>query len=212
MIQIRAAVASGLLLVALYFKESHSLIKFLITVCIAFLFHYSSILILPLWCLSTNKIQKYLIWLIPICYGLNFFGIFLTNILSLVHLGFVEQALIMHASMESEEINVFNFQQLLRCLICFWLWINIYNIKDKNKYSLILLKTYTIGIATLPLFANVPVFAFRISELYLVVEILLIPLLIYTFTKQNRLLGYSVVAGISTIFLYFNIFYLEFLK
>ena len=48
MIQIRAAVASGMLLLAVFYKVRSQFIPFIVTTIIAFLFHYSAILILPI--------------------------------------------------------------------------------------------------------------------------------------------------------------------
>jgi hypothetical protein len=212
MIQIRAAVASGMLLLAVFYKVRSQFIPFIVTTIIAFLFHYSAILILPIWFLSNTRRDYFYLWLIPIGYTCAMCDIYLTQLLTLLRLDFIENTLQMYGTLIDSEMNIFNIVQLLRCVLCFWFWYKINIISSRSEYAIILLKIYTIGIAAIPFFSNLPVAAFRISELYLVVEILLLPLLLYSVNPQKRIVGKFSILSLSSMFLFLNILYLNILK
>lgn len=73
------------------------------------------------------------------------------------------------------------------------------------------MKIYAISIVTLVLFSSVPVIAFRVSELYQVVEIVLIPMAMYAL-RGNVYFKRTILFIIGLAFLFMNIFYLELLK
>ena len=54
----------------------------------------------------------------------------------------------------------------------------------KNKYAILLIKCYAIALFTFVFLADIPVFAFRICYVFLISEIILIPLLIYLFKPR----------------------------
>ena len=73
------------------------------------------------------------------------------------------------------------------------------------------MKIYAISIAVLVLFSSVPVIAFRVSELYQIVEIVLIPMITYSIDGKIFLKRMAVwIIGLS--FLLMNIYYSELLK
>ena len=110
-----------------------------------------------------------------------------------------------------DEVNIFNAVQLGRVTICLLLLYFIDRISIYNKYAILLVKIYAISIAALVLFSSVPVIAFRVSELYQVVEVVLIPMAVYAingyvFFKRTLV----IIVGLA--FLLMNTFYLEILK
>ena len=211
MIQIRAAVASGMLLLAVFYKVRSQFIPFIVTTIIAFLFHYSAILILPIWFLSNTRRDYFYLWLIPIGYTCAMCDIYLTQLLTLLRLDFIENTLQMYGTLIDSEMNIFNIVQLLRCVLCFWFWYKINIISSRSEYAIILLKYIPSELQRFH-FSNLPVAAFRISELYLVVEILLLPLLLYSVNPQKRIVGKFSILSLSSMFLFLNILYLNILK
>lgn len=211
MIQMRCAIASGLLLHVVYYLGNRDSKRFLLTSAVALLFHYSAIIFLPLWLLSVERSYKYFyIGLIVLSYVVG--GVLpIANLLQYLPIEGVQNLWAMYEYTVGDEINIFNAMQLGRIAICVFLLLFIDKISLYNKYAILMAKIYAISLASLVLFSSVPVIAFRVSELYQVVEIVLIPMIAYAFNGKVLLKRMAVwVIGLS--FLLMNIYYLEFLK
>jgi len=208
--QIRAAVASGILLLAIIPLAERKFGKFMLLFIIALLFHYSSIIILPLWFLTNNRIEKkmkYALYLsIPIgilLYLLNF------DILLEIPIDTIKYKI--QAYKDSQDVadvslNVFNLVYLIKYLIFYILLFN-YNILDtKTKYISILLKIYALSLVAYLSLSQNTIFAMRFSELLGIVEIILIPFLFYLF--KSRVIGFFVVITYALIYLYLNTYYI----
>ena len=211
MIQMRASVASGLLLHAVYYLNNRDSKRFLITFGIAFLFHYSSLIILPLWFLNTKRSYKYFyIGLIALAYVIG--GTLpVASLIQYLPLEGVQNLWTIYESSVGNEINIFNATQLGRVAICVFLLLFIERVSVYNKYAILLVKIYAISIAVLVLFSSVPVIAFRVSELYQIVEIVLIPMITYSIDGKIFLKRMAVwIIGLS--YLLMNIYYSELLK
>ncbi len=211
MIQMRCAVASGLLILALYYRVNDKFKGFLVCSIIAILFHYSSIIILPLWFVSFKKSQRNIyIWLIPICYALTaVLGFHISSLfykLPLIGSYYFEGYAI---NSQQGEVNIFNALQIIRCFICILIWMFISRMPH-NRYLFIFLKVYTLALCCLPLFSDIYVISYRLSEFYLVSEIIVIPYFAYIFRPYVKL-GKLAVISISSVFLLMNIFYNKYL-
>lgn len=206
LIQMRAAIASGFLLWALYYRQHRDLPRFLTVSVMAFLFHYSAIIILPLWFLSVDKSRKW------VYIGLIFFSYFIVRYISLINLIIpylpiqgVQNLWLSYEIMQGNEINIYNVVHLCEVLICVYLFLFSERIYAKNKYALLLMKTYAIGLSTFVLLSDLPVAAFRVSELYRIVEIVLFPMLVYSFCGLKAF-KYVVVMALALFFLLMNIY------
>ena len=73
------------------------------------------------------------------------------------------------------------------------------------------MQIYAISIIALVLLSSVPVVAFRVSELYQIVEIAIVPMAIYSI-KGNSFVKRMAVVLVATAFLLMNIFYVGILK
>lgn len=184
MIAIRAALAQGILLLSVYYRVEK---KYLLTTILAIAsigFHYSSAAFIPFLILSNEKDFRWLyLALIPISYIFVLYSghslYYLVDFISIVQLQNLND---MYSSVTTE-LNIFNLYNLSKTLICILLWSKIDTIKEHNKYSVILLKLYTIGCICVPLFYEKISVAIRFSELFCVTEIILYPLIIYCFPK-----------------------------
>lgn len=212
MIQIRAAVASGLLLWATKYIYDRDLGKFLITSIIAILFHNSALLILPLWFITCNKSHKLLyILLIPIAYALTIGGITIGHLAELIPIEAIRLSWQMYQiSMENDigtNINIYNSLHILRCIMCLFLLWNIDRISRYSKIAVLWVKIYVLSLALFVLMSDIPVIAFRVSELYQIVEILLIPTIILI--PRYRSIGKYIGISFGFCILYINIFYTQ---
>lgn len=212
MTQMRVGVAAGCLLLSIKPIKDRNWKQFLILSCIGFLFHYSALIILPLWFLSNKYCSKWMLFLIPTAYIIYFTKynlmeliypfIPIKNIQSKIE-GYQELQII--GDSVWNEINVFNMVFVGKIIIFYFLLFNRKAIQKHNKYFPIMMKIFCISLFIFPTFATIPVIAFRISELYGIIEIILIPLLVYAF--KPPIISKSIILVIATILLYASIFY-----
>jgi len=189
MVQIRVGVACGFMLLAIKPLFERDLKRFLCYALLAFLFHYSAILVFALWFLPTRSINRqFYALLIPAVYLLYGFGISFSLLAELVPIETLRDRIRwykIYTEQENLSINAFNVMQLVRCGLAFlFLW-KISLLKQHNKYIPILVQCYILSIVALVIFADLPVLAFRVSELIGVVEVILVPC-IYYLLKQKQ--------------------------
>lgn len=211
MIQMRCAIASGFLLHAVYYIGMRNLKKFLLVSFFAMLFHYSAIIVLPLWFLNIHKPHKYFyIGLIFISYILG--GIIpIETIIGYIPIEGIQNLWDMYETTVDSEINIFNAMQLGRTLIVIYLLLTIDRISLYNPFAILLVQIYAISVIALVLLSSVPVVAFRVSELYQIVEIAIVPMAIYSI-KGNSFVKRMAVVLVATAFILMNIFYVGILK
>lgn len=213
MTQMRAGVASALLLLCIQPLYERSYKKFLLITAIAVLFHYSALSIFLLIVLNPKRINKLLYGLlIPLGYCLCFLHLDITGILGLIPVAEVQNKVQAYLYLQDysdnvELPNIFNVIFMLRCLVAMYLLFLADVINKYNKYVYILLKIYIWGLFSFLLFSNVAGFAFRISELYGIVEIILIPFICYTFVQRR--FAYSFPMLVSTFLVLMELFYVK---
>ena len=210
MIQMRCAISSGLLLWALYFYCKDDLKKSLSVSFLALLFHYSSVVIFLLYFLSKDKFDRGLaLCFIAISYILAILGLRFGYIWGYITWGEIASLWEVYSSMmasgEMTKINIFNTFFIIRIIVCVALIINYDRIKFLGRLYVVGLKLYVISICVYLLFSDIPVLAFRLSELFQVVEVFLFSSLIIVF--NDRSLGKLCVTALATAFILINIFY-----
>ncbi|MFW6272457.1 MAG: EpsG family protein [bacterium] len=212
MTQIRVGVASAILLLSIKPIYERNLKKFLILLLIAISFHYTAIIMFLLWFLKPKSLNHRLfLLLIPISYLLVIFNFSLTSLIEFIPIKPIQVLYKMHKfEMEhgiGEYINIFNVIQLLRCMLCL-MFIHFHKLLEKhNKFSILLIKIYTLSLVSFVIFSDFPVISFRISELLGIVEIILIPFLIYIF--KPRQLSTLFPVSLASVFLFLSLFYIE---
>jgi len=211
MTQIRVGVACGFMLLAIKPVYERDFKRFLCYTLLAVLFHYSAILFFFLWFLPVHNIsRKFYALLIPAAYLLYSFGISFVSLAELVSSPIPilkDRILSYRIYMEQENlpINVFNVVQLIRCAFVFLLLWKYPLLKQHNKYVPILLQLYVLSVVALVVFADLPIFAFRISELIGVVEIILIPCVYYLLRPKQVAVALISLLGFGTLLL--NLFH-----
>lgn len=211
MIQIRAAMASVALLWSTVYIYQRKFVRFICVILLATLFHYSSLAIIPLYFLNSCK-AKWLYIILPISYICYFAGIRIGTLIQHIPIDFIQQLYDMYSystMSEDQTVNVFNLLHIFRCMLFCFILSRITMIAKKNVYSILYLKIYALSLAALVLLSDIPVLAFRISELFQVIEIVLLPLLVYTF--KSKYMGKFVVICIALMISFVNIFYIKLL-
>lgn len=218
MIQIRTGVASAFFLMSIKPLYEKKFKPFAFYTLIAILFHYSAIIIIPLWFISKDLKNRFLyILLIPFCFLMNLLKIDLINIVYFLpmpdiflHKLEVYTAIAQYGGdrgmLSASEYDPFISWYLLKAIIAITLWIFIKKIYIHNKYAVLLLKIYTIGVAFLWCMPSLPVVATRCSEFLTVVQIVLVPLFIYVAIPRKSLLIVPIILGITWIYWNVNSF------
>lgn len=189
MIQIRAAIASGLVLWAIKYAVERKGLKFMCICALALTFHQTALIFLPLWYIVKVRANRYvLLSVIPLCYLLYFAGFSLGHLAAnipnedLQHL-WKAYELEMEKGIGTE-INLFNILMLIRIAICSFLIFNIDLVRNKFPDAESWIAVYISSLMIFILMSDVPVMAFRLSEMFQIVEIIIFPLLIYTFRPK----------------------------
>jgi hypothetical protein len=198
MTQIRAGVASAFVLLCIPEIYAKNLKRFSLFSFLAIFFHYSAVVIMPLYFLKKENISLLYWFLIPIGYLLYYLNINTSSLIQLINLEMVSTKYATYSNIITE-INVFNILMLAR--YCFsalllWKWKLLYS---KNIYAVLLIKVYIISSFVFIAFSDIPAVAFRVSELLAIVEIVLITYLIYIFS--NKVIGKVLVGIISFLFI-----------
>lgn len=191
MIQIRAAVASGLILWSTKYLYNRDIKRFAVIVVLATLFHTSALAIIPFWFLNPKHINtKLYLLLIPLAYILALGGVTFGRFVELIPIDRVQQGWRMYElAMEHDvftTMNIFNIPLLFRIAVCVLLLCNIHTISQYWSMSVIWMKIYVVSIIIMPLLSDVPIMAFRLSELLQIVEIVLIPSLVIVPCKHFK--------------------------
>ncbi|MEJ7587419.1 MAG: EpsG family protein [Ferruginibacter sp.] len=205
--QIRAGVSVGFVLLAIRPLYQRQGFKFLFFALLAIFFHYSALLVLPLWFLAPGQINTRLYAaIIFISYGVFFFSdLVLTNIINYLPQGILLNKIASYESDNNTALNIFNSWQIMRCLLCFlFLW-KIKIIQEQNPYSVLFLKIYVIATAAFVLLATNPTFAGRISDLFSIIDIVMLPSLLYII--KPAWVAVSVVILVCFLYLVLNVFY-----
>ena len=182
--QIRVAVAGSIFLVAFYFLvERKKWIYFGLTL-VAIFFHFSALLLIPLLVFGTKPINK--AWRIflaaaPLfCYLIYMKGI---DPLTMIPIPLFQEKMEIYEMVRdkgiTEELNVFNMMALFR-LGCYYfiLW-KCDEIYKDCEHIYLMLKIMCLSICCFAFFAYMPPVAVRSSELYGVIDILILPAMIY---------------------------------
>ena len=209
MTQIRVGVASALILISLIPLFERKVWTFLIIVFIAFIFHYSAILALPLYLVNSRKMNILLFAIIiPVSYFFYFFHIQVTFLIDLIPIPEINMKFHQYktlSTLSNTKINVFNYLQISRCLLAYVFLMKWELLQANNKFSVLLIKIYIIAISIVILLIDIPAIGSRASELLMPVEIILIPFLMYVI-KQKQL-ALAIVIGIALLFLCLDLFY-----
>ncbi|MBQ4904490.1 MULTISPECIES: EpsG family protein [Alistipes] len=215
MTQIRAAAACGILLLSIGALYHRNWLHYFGWVLLATMFHASALLMLPLWFLSSDRINRG-IWTCVILTGylLSLNGIYLTSLISFVPIEFIQEKFLIYSVEITDDgnggANILGLFQITRIGIFLFLLWNIHKIQPHNRYSVLLLKIMACGLTALPLFRNNLTAGLRITEFLTCVDILLFPMVIYLFSPKA--LGKWLVVGYSAAIMYGRLFVEELLK
>ena len=207
-IQIRAAVASAMLLLAIKPLSEGNKKKAIVYFLIANVFHYSSLVFYPILFFSNNlsRIWKYaLIAIMPV--GAILFLLRL-DFLSALPIPYIQEKLDMYKTLTEtgffEEFNLKNVPLWIQYAIILYSLYFYDTILEKCPALPILLKTTAYSMFFFFSFSSVSVVAGRFQELLGIVELALFPCVCHTFRPQFY--GKIAVCFIAVVKIYFILF------
>lgn len=211
--QVRASVATGIFLLSLDCLYNHNR-RYWIYVILACFFHISSLLMIPLWFISSYAISKY-VWinLLVISYILAICKIDLIGLIGLIPIEHIQSKFEMYKSFQEYgdySVNIFSMLHLSKIILWGLLLWKSDVIVCKNKYIFLLLKIMALSLISLTLFSLNIAAALRIMEYYGVVEIILLPMLLYAI--KPIVISKIILIGFASLAIYMRIYIMELIK
>ena len=182
MTQIRVAVSSAFFLFSLPFLADGKKKRFLLCIIMAILFHFSSLVLLPLIFLGNKRLSsiwKFILWALPI--SMYVFPFLSIELLFMLPIPFIQEKLELYKMiMEGglwDELNTLNVMALARLFAYYMLLWKYEYLIEKYSYISLLLKIFCYSICVYVGFSFLPVLATRAEELIAVIDCILFPLL-----------------------------------
>lgn len=208
LVQMRASMATGIFLLSipsLYERRAKSYfgLTFLAT-----MFHISSLMMIPLWFLKGERINKPF-WVGAILFGYAFAlaKIDLISILTLLPIGAVQEKYEAYKAFQDDgdyQANVFSLLFLLKLLLTFILLWKSELIVRVNRYGYLLIKLMFVSLLSLLLFSQNLAAGLRISEFMGVVIIVLLPM--YYYVVKPRWAAWFIMVVVCVGFMLVRIF------
>ena len=205
-VAIRSGVASAILLIAIDFKLKEKYKKMAIAICIACLFHYTSLVFFLLFLVDIKKRQRIIyLSILSVSYFLYYIDFDIRVIFPyLQYLTFLDYNVSTYAVSTETVFGTLNGPQILRITTCVFCWIFVDRITLKNKYALTFLKIYTISICMYPIFSSINIMGSRLYEIFASAEAIMIPIC-FIGVFQKSLLSKLAIIVYSTYFFYISI-------
>lgn len=210
--QIRIGAASAIGFYAIKYLVKNEQRKFIILVLFSSLFHFSMVILLITLLFDKRKINIYYILtiycLIIAGYLLIYLNISPLRVLQYIPISVLREKLAIYTYQTEngmiEPVNVTSIMQLVRLCVITFIFAN--SRKFENNTPMVLLsKLYSLSPVCLVLFSSLPAFAIRVSELYSVADIVVLPILA-TYCKQARMIRLGIVV-LTICILLMNLFH-----
>jgi hypothetical protein len=206
---LRQGIAIGILFLTIAPNYKRQFIKFFILVFCASLFHYTAIVYLPFYFISTFKIYPKKVFLIVLfTFSLTFFvenilinsvfGRLISAYENLQHYNYYVD------NSETPVVDKFGLAVLSRLIILFIIVLNSKNIKINESLKNLLVNSYIISILLFLVLSFNQDFANRLSYYFRFVEIILVPLIVHF---ENSLFKRYLY-----LFIFILIYFLSFLR
>jgi hypothetical protein len=185
-IQIRIGAAASFILFAIYFKTQKKYIWCLVAYLLSIYFHYSAIAYGVILFFDTRRINVHFYFtFIVVSYIISMIDINILSIFSRLDLGVLSEKIILYSrSTKYLRGSVITMPKLIRLLFAFIIFLKI-NILNKDENSIIFIKMYFLSIGVQQLFNSIPVLPTRLSELFRISEIFVLPMLGKCFKEKN---------------------------
>lgn len=212
--QMRVAVSVAFFALGLHALLHKRRLLYLICSLLGVFFHYSAIFFF-LGILFSNKYitrkETYILASIPIISFILAIGHI--DIVSLIPIPYMQERLRQYTALNEqfgEKINYFNISYLLHLVVYYFILWKQRILAPKVYYLPIITRVFGLSILLYVSLSFLPVLASRISELFSVVEVFMIPSIIYAFIPKKS--GIALVSIYCLGIILFNIFHLQLLQ
>lgn len=207
--QLRASIASGILLLSVKPIAEGRRKRATLYMLVAMVFHYSSAALFPLLLLNNKEmnLQQRIVWALVIPFG---YVLWITGIsIGDIPIPYISDKLNTYKELQEEglfdAVNIFNLVYLVKILIYYFILYFYDTISGNNKYLPLLLKMEGLSLFCFSGLSAIPILAFRVSELYGIVEVVLFTCVFYT--VNPKWLGKLTVITIALALFAINVFY-----
>lgn len=206
MIAIRSAVSTALLLYIIQYKVENNWRKAVALIILATMFHYSAAIFSIVLLLDGQKKNRWLfLSMLAISYYLAITGMTFASALG-EYVGGLNMTIVSthFSNYENQKLNIFNLFQLGHLAVCLFGWYHVDKIIKRSKEALIMLKLFTIAICILPLFSDLISVGIRLSELFIAVDVILIPI-IFRSAFQSPFMQKVLIYSYASVIFYYTI-------
>lgn len=205
LIQIRAGVASALLIIIVYFSYKRNLKFFLLFYFLSICFHYSAILFGLIWFVSRKYNPKNFFLLLMFSYLIYFVKFSWVPLIQYIPFFSISSLLTQYAGREAYGNNPFNLIQLGRIALAIFFFLNIRKERNRYPWYIFFLKVYVLGLCFLPLFSSLSGVALRTMELFVSCEPIVIPIGFLISLKNKLLTNLSIISySIVLFYIFYN--------
>lgn len=217
MTQMRAGISIGFALIAINSWLNGNKSSYYFFLFISFLFHYSALIFLIIPFMPKGKISKkeiltYTI-LISFVYVLFIINFGFAKIFSYIPIGFVQEKFHIYneraAAGEVQSINAFSVMQMIKLTVAYCVYIFAPKDSHESKFFNVMLRFYIFSAICWVMFFDIPVFAVRLSDIFGISEIFIIPYLIYL--SRKRFVGLTIITMITSMIFFINVYHNELL-
>jgi hypothetical protein len=205
---IRAGLAAGLLLISIPWWSKGKILPAFLLIIVAIFFHYSFIILVPVLLLVRNTKSNLWVYisLVPLAYILSPLCFkYLGSVIQHINLIYLSDKMVDYSRDANSQFgNTISLFYLVKILFLGYFYKYRDLIASENPYFYLLFKLYCIGIfLVVVLNASSPLAAMRIYEIFVIVELFLIPTIIFTFSP--RIIPILVIIGYSSSYYYLHI-------
>lgn len=199
--QIRAGVAIAFCLIALFYRINEKNKLSLFYIFVGFLFHYSAIMFLIVF-IFNKRYANSAIWLGTVVLSILFSALDIKSILTSLFITLhVPANYLVYLSVNSDfKVNPYSILSIIN-LIIFVIFSFSKGLNDDGLFNLCY-KLYGVSIISFYIFLHFPVLSFRISEFFLIYQILLIGRVYNKIIKNQRWVYLICVTFFSALQLY----------
>jgi hypothetical protein len=207
MVQIRAALAIAIIICGTKYITKQKLWKFLALVVIAYLFHHSAIIAIPVYFMGKLNIRKIHIFIgIIIAFIIaGFYGGLIRDVISnSEYVNEMASSYVQEGSEKAWSNTLANPMIYYQCFILF-----LFTFYER-KFAKVTVHYYTIRNAyfystvILIVLCQYAVVAARSSTIFATYEMVVVPMFITLFAKKNRVIPYLCIMAIYAIFFFMN--------
>ena len=209
--QIRIAVSVAIFFLLIPYLHAGRKWLFVGGICLASLFHYSALVLLPLVFFKSATLSRrarIILCLIPVI------GFVLaassSALLAAIPIPGIQEKLELYEKIkdngvvDTESVNLLSVKYLAKLLVYYFVLWKYDILQKRTPYLAFWMKAYACSLLSYAVLSFIPTFAFRISEVLGVVEVAIIPFLIYTVRPQA--VGRAFVSVYCLALLLYNVF------